>query len=344
MDWRLRALWLAYLLVAGMTVRADSITVAFGSCADDDKPNHPVWDAILQVKPEIFLMIGDNVYADTPEFIRTRDPELIKAEYEKLSRSPKFQRLRQQSTIFATWDDHDYGLNDAGEGFAQKKDSEQIFLDFFDVPAEAPERQRPGIYSAKYVEKAGKRIQIILLDTRYFRSPLIKGVGSCKYAENTSRTATVLGEDQWKWLRQELQQPADFRILASSLQFLNDEHCWERWGAFPLERDRLLQVIKDSKAKNIVVVSGDRHLGEISRFQPEVGTEDNYAFYEVTSSPLSGRSGFGKGDPNRFRVSQDNVRVSNFGLVRIDWSKNNANLQLVGADGAVLEAASLRLQ
>ena len=340
-----KGIWLGCALLLGTTAAAtESITVAFGSCADDDKPNHPIWDAIYDVKPEIFLMLGDNVYADTSEFIRTRDPELIKAEYKKLAQSPKFKRLRQHSSVFATWDDHDYGLNDAGGEFAQKKISEQIFLDFFEVPTDAPERHRPGIYSVKYVEKYGKRIQIILLDTRYFRSGLVKGKGSCKYAENTSQIATVLGTDQWEWLEQELQQPADFRILASSLQFLNDEHCWERWGAFPRERKRLLEIIRNNAVKNIVVVSGDRHLGEISRYAPVAGEEGSFPFYEVTSSPLSARSGFGEGDPNRFRIGRDNVRVANFGLIRVDWRKNEVDLNLVGADGSVLEKTSFSLR
>ena len=123
-----KGIWLGCALLLGTTAAAtESITVAFGSCADDDKPNHPIWDAIYDVKPEIFLMLGDNVYADTSEFIRTRDPELIKAEYKKLAQSPKFKRLRQHSSVFATWDDHDYGLNDAGGEFAQKKISENLY-------------------------------------------------------------------------------------------------------------------------------------------------------------------------------------------------------------------------
>ena len=339
--------WFGYALLLAITAAAageESTTIAFGSCADDDKPDHPIWDAIYDVKPEIFLMLGDNVYADTSEFIRTRDPELIKAEYEKLARSSKFKRLRQYSSVFATWDDHDYGLNDAGGEFAQKRASEQIFLDFFDVPTDAPERLRPGIYSVKYVEKYGKRIQIILLDTRYFRSALLQGQGSCKYAENTSQSATILGNDQWEWLEQELQQPADFRILASSLQFLNDEHCWERWGAFPKERKRLLAVLRNNAVKNIVVVSGDRHLGEISRYASAAEEEGNFPFYEVTSSPLSARSGFGEGDPNRFRIGRDNVRVANFGLIKVDWRINTVDLSLVGSDGTVLETTSFYLQ
>ena len=37
--------------------------VAFGSCANQDLPQ-PIWDAVLDYRPELFIFAGDNVYGD----------------------------------------------------------------------------------------------------------------------------------------------------------------------------------------------------------------------------------------------------------------------------------------
>ena len=37
--------------------------IAFGSCANQDKPQ-PIWETIARAEPDLFLFIGDNVYGD----------------------------------------------------------------------------------------------------------------------------------------------------------------------------------------------------------------------------------------------------------------------------------------
>ena len=69
----------------------------------------------------------------------------------------------------ATWDNHDYGTHNGGADFKLKDASKKMFLDFFAEPAESDRRKRAGIYDAKVIGPEGKRVQIILLDTRTFR-------------------------------------------------------------------------------------------------------------------------------------------------------------------------------
>ena len=153
-------------------LHADTVRVAFGSCADADQPDHPIWNALYQAQPDALLMIGDNVYADSPEFRSSPSREGLETEYAKLEATPAFQRLRDVVPIYATWDDHDYGLNDGGREFTLKDVSQQVFFDFWRVPSDRPERRTPGIYAERWLSKAGLRIQVLLLDTRYFRSAL----------------------------------------------------------------------------------------------------------------------------------------------------------------------------
>ena len=98
------------------------------------------------------------------------------------------------------WDDHDYGLNDAGAEFMGKDESKRQFLTFFGEPSGSPRWQRPGVYDAKIFGPPGKRVQVILLDGRYNRSPLKKGKRGSHpnypflepYLPNTDADATML--------------------------------------------------------------------------------------------------------------------------------------------------------
>jgi alkaline phosphatase D len=140
--------------------------IAFGSCAQGDKPQ-PIWDAVLAARPDLFIFLGDNVYLDT------RDPEVMRRKYAELAAQPGFQRLKATVPILAIWDDHDFGENDAGVDYPMKEESRRQFLDFFGEPADGPRRTRDGIYTAHVFGPAGRRVQVILPDLRWNRTPLM---------------------------------------------------------------------------------------------------------------------------------------------------------------------------
>jgi len=318
--------------------KAQTVRIGFGSCADDDAPTHKVWDALLASDPDVLLMVGDNVYADSDEFKAQPSVELMQSEYAKLAATPGFARLRATRPVIATWDDHDYGVNDGGAGFAFKTESAQIFQDFWDYPADDPARARPGIYTERRINRNGIDIQVLLLDTRTFRDRLEDAPRSLScplknYVPNA--TGTFLGEAQWQWLAQRLAAPADLRLLVSGQQVIADEHCFEKWGNFPHERLRLFQTLRASGAANVVLISGDRHLGEISKLPADAKAGAGFDLFEVTSSPLSARSGFGWGETNSYRVSEDNLRESQFGLLDVSRSSGaiNVQMQLHDAEG-----------
>jgi alkaline phosphatase D len=163
-------------------------TLGFGSCAKQDRPQ-PIWDAINAARCDAFVLLGDNIYADTS------DPAVFRKKYALLAAMPGFTRLRQTTPLFVTWDDHDYGTNDGGAGFSGAAVAQKEFCDFFQVPANSPLRNTPGVYDCVTLGPDGKRVQVILLDTRMFRSPLKKDPANPKVnIPNTDPDATVLGE------------------------------------------------------------------------------------------------------------------------------------------------------
>ena len=119
----------------------------------------------------------------------------------------------------------------------RKPNPKRSFLDFLGEPEDSRRRQTPGIYDSLTLGPVGKRVQFILLDTRYFRTALMRAPvrekGKGPYAPNQSKEAGILGETQWKWLEKTLGEPAEIRILASSIQVLSTTHGWETWGNFP---------------------------------------------------------------------------------------------------------------
>lgn len=327
---RILSLTLISFLACSFSLRADQTKVisriAFGSCAKQDRPQK-IWDAIVRSRPQLFLFVGDNIYADT------RDMDVMRSKYKQLAEQRGYVQLKATCPVLATWDDHDYGENDAGKEYPEKIESQRIFNDFFDVPADSPRRKRPGIYDAVTMGPRGKRIQIILLDTRYFRDPLnnvgrrqIGKVRSGPFAPSKDDNATILGETQWKWLARTLREPADVRIVASSIQVVSTDHGWETWGNFPKERQRLFDLIGETKAQGVVFLSGDRHLGEISCDK----SAGPYPMYDITSSGLTQAGGGNPEESNRHRLGSI-MPALNFGSIQIEW-KTVAQLTLVVHD------------
>jgi len=284
--------------------------IGFGSCLDQHRPQ-PIWPALLKEPFDLFIFSGDVIYEDT-----TYIPDKQRA-FKILGENPFFKKLISKVPILATWDDHDYGADNQGSEYSSKKEMKSVFLDFFGTPADSPRRKRDGIYGSYMLGPLEKRVQIILLDARYFKTPLRKKKPQMQTESMGSfepeMEGTVLGEEQWSWLENELLKPAQIRVLVSSIQFIPNERKIEYWGNFPHERKRLLDLIQKTRAEGLVILSGDAHFAELSKTD-----EGGYPIYELTSSGLN------QGD--KIRSQTANARQiaayagENYGFVSIDWS------------------------
>jgi alkaline phosphatase D len=343
-NWKLLGLVAAFF-VLGLSpcIAQDSAQVitkiAFGSCAKQTAPC-PIWETIADYQPDLLLLLGDNVYADNEGGVmKPATPEMIEQAYREFAANRGFERVRESVPIMGVWDDHDYGNNDAGVEWEHKDASAKIFHGFFQTPLDSPRRQRNGVYDARIFGPVGKRLQVILLDTRYFRSTLEKGNRSLPgfralpYVPNLKPGATILGESQWKWLEERLREPAEVRVIGSSIQVVSDQHPFEKWDNFPLERARLYELIRKTSASGVVIVSGDRHLGDISLDPIAIG----YPLFDVTASGLNqGTAAWRESEPNLRRVA-GLAWGNHFGSIEIDWGKivPEIKLQLRHEDGEI---------
>lgn len=312
--------------------------IGFGSCLDQAKPQ-PIWKTIAARKPELFLMVGDNVYAK--DVTSTDARELIDA-YAKQATQPELAAARATMPFLAMWDDHDYGVNDAGSEFKLKDRAGDIFRAFWQQP-EARQADG-GVYYSRIFGEPGRRVQVIMLDTRSFRSALKLRDASFphwgKYQPDATPEKTVLGAQQWRWLAEELTKPAEIRIVVSSIQVLADGHGFERWGNLPAERKRLLDTIVATGAGGVVLLSGDRH--SAARYEEAVTRRDGkpQLVVEQTSSSLNRPYGPSK-DARLPPLVSDIYHPENFGMIDIDWSGRKLSLNLHAIDGGTVLARTI---
>lgn len=302
--------------------------IAFGSCINTQ--SHPMLDRTLKLPFDVFVFLGDNIYADTT------NSAVMAEKYKVRKQSDFFQGLRKRAHVLATWDDHDFGRNDVGARYPMKVESQKQFLDFMDVPADSPRRKQEGIYDAHVFGPPGKRVQVILLDTRYFRSALATGINNVvpsggKYIPHPNPNVTMLGQAQWTWLEQQLKVPADVRIIASSIQFLSEFSGAEAWANMPREKQRMLDLLEKTKANGVIFISGDRHWAELSRMDRH-GT---YPLYDVTSSALTEDHKRKSPTPNRYRDVPTTFHKQNVGLLTIQWRRGGPKvlIQVIDKDG-----------
>ena len=322
------------LLPATIALAEKPITkIAFGSCLQEKRPQ-PIWKGVLSTKPDTFVLLGDNIYGDT------RDMAKLKAKWQVFEEKPGFLKLRQHCRVLGIWDDHDYGENDAGMEYPKKVESQQIFLDFLGEPKDSIRRKTPGIYDSVTIGPKGKRVQFILLDTRYFRTALKRHPnrpkGKGPYTPDESDKAEVLGKAQWKWLEKTLRETAEIRVIASSIQVVSTTHGWETWGNFPKERQQLFDVLKKTKANGVIILSGDRHSAEISKLEGVLP----YPLFDVTASAMNQSQRPGT-EENPHRLGDRYFR-ENFGLMKIDWSQTapKVTMEIRDLDGKVVRSAT----
>ncbi len=183
------------------------------------------------------------------------------------------------------------------------------------------------MYGAWTFGPEGQRVQLLLLDTRFFRSELTRvprgqRAKQGRYRPSADDHQDMLGAEQWEWLEQQLNTPAELRVVVSSIQVLAQNHGWERWGLLPLERSRLLALLH--KTPGTLIVSGDRHWSSMYR--------DETGLTEMTASSLNRPSSksFTETGPHQFTTP---FVDTNFGDLQIDWGRGLATLTTYDAAG-----------
>jgi alkaline phosphatase D len=278
--------------------------IAFGSC-NKQTSSQKHWDIIGEEKPDLWLWLGDNIYADQTTITERA------SQYQILKDNPYYQEFRLNTPIMGTWDDHDYAADNQGIEFRDKDASQQLFMDFLDLPNNHLMRKQRGVYWSETFGPIGRQVQIIMLDLRYFRKRQATAGGGS------------LGEMQWLWLEDQIRtSTADVIILGSSLHLTSGYTGFglEGWNEFPADRRRLYDLLSETSTPTLVL-SGDRHMAEFTKTTLDNGK----VIYEFMSSGMTHSARFPFPDPNRIGSL---IGERNFGMIYLDWSGVRPDIRL----------------
>jgi alkaline phosphatase D len=305
---------------AGVTIKPIDTSInltkiAIGSCNRQDL-NMSIFTNIKNQNPDLYIAMGDNMYADNllsnPNYAGW-----IQAQYDILNNNYDFKTMRATIQTIATWDDHDYGINNAGKEFIYKTQSKDLFLNFWNEPSTSPRRTRDGIYTSYMYGDDAHKVQIIVLDCRYN----LDVISNEPISPTTDTTKSILGATQWAWLASELTKPAKVRIVVSSSQMCIQNNGWEGWPNYPHELNKFFKTVKDANAEGVFVVSGDVHYSEFSKRTPA----GQYPIYDFTSSGLTHTES--RAAANSFRIGTAYTNLS-FGIIDINWAASPVQLSL----------------
>ncbi|WP_413290809.1 alkaline phosphatase D family protein [Bdellovibrio sp. HCB337] len=283
----------------GATIR----TIAFGSGANQDLPQ-PLWNGIAANNPDLFLFMGDSVKPG-------KDAKSLKAAYAKMDLIPEYRAFREKVPFMATWDDQDYNAKD--------------FVKYWTYVGNSTSFGQKGIYHSKIIGPKKKQVQIIMLDTRSFKT-----------APDDPK-ATILGDMQWDWFEAQLKRQAQVRIIVTSFPLIPAEHGTDKWGSYPKERQRFFDLLKKTGANNLFVASGDRRQSSISK----TGVKDWGMLFEVTASPINEPAAAAEDDAS---FEGQGAAVESFGYAQIDWQGRKMSLQIRDGSNKVLNSVSFKIR
>ena len=240
------------------------IRVGFGHSLARDPGEQITWRAVDGKRPDLFILMGDNIYSNTT------DPAVQRRMYLNFRADRWFAAFAAHTPIYAIWDDHDYGENNSDR---RQRGKERSLKTFFEIwPNPAPEaRHSKGIWSRFVVGRA----EFFLLDVRYNRSPDNDPDGPQK---------TMLGREQRQWLVRALAASgADFKFLVSGSSWnCGGQEAWNHRYAY--EYDWLLEQIRRYRVTGIILLGGDQHACKISVRPGE--TWDGYDLHEWMAGRL----------------------------------------------------------
>lgn len=313
--------------------------VSFTSGSDQSAPQ-PIWDAVTAYRPEVHVFAGDNVFGAAPREELSGSMRRLRDAYGAALRLEPFRRLREDARALAVWGGQDYGLVGGGADHPHREQAKELFLDFWEVPRDDPRHGREGLHHAEVFGPEGRRVQVVVLDTRWFRSAPKRapdGTPGGPFVPDEDASATVLGDAQWAWLEEELRRPAEVRLIVSPMQVLAEGHGHERWGLFPRERRRLFDLIASTGAAGVVFLSGGRELGALYRAEEGVP----YPLAEATAGGVNRASpDADEPGPNRIGALYG---AENFGTVDIDWWARTVELSVRGMNGEAVRSVVLEM-
>jgi alkaline phosphatase D len=278
----------------------------------------PLFNKMLDAAPDLLLMIGDNMYANSTK------PAMLSHFYLRMRTIASFAEVLANTPTWATWDDHDYTGNNKDGNSPGKENSLAAFQRYWANPFYGSD-EVPGVWTSF----VWGDVEFFLIDDRYHRSA---GQG------------TMLGQTQLDWLLNGLQaSTATFKVLASGSQWTLGGSS-DSWATFAAEQALILDHIMEQGIDGVILISGDIHRTETRRLRDASAT--GYAVWEFTSSPIANNNSGGcpgLSEPDTVVFCENDTRY--FSLLKFDTEAKPPKLthETRNEAGVLLHAKTLSL-
>ncbi|HET9133537.1 MAG TPA: alkaline phosphatase D family protein [Gemmatimonadales bacterium] len=296
-----------------------------------DRPGTPygsdygILGALAAAKPDLMVWLGDNTYLREADWSSRRG---ILHRYTHTRALPELQAALASMSHYATWDDHDFGPNDADASYRDTPLTREAFDLFW------PSGRR-GVDGGSGVTSTFEwaDVQVFLLDNRSYRTANGRLTG----------TPAMLGERQVAWLINALRASrAAFKLVAVGGQVLNSAPLFENYVNLAAgERERLLRAIQAERIPGVVFLSGDKHWTELNRME-RTGA---YPLFELTVSSLT--AGVSKGferEMNQYRIPETLLAEHNFGILEFSGPRTDRVMTIRIHDAAGAERWSRQIK
>lgn len=289
--------------------KSATFQIGFGGGAGYTPQYERMWDTLLQHPMTAFLLMGDNIYHDLPEY-----PDLQDYCYYRRQSRPEYRRFSKQVPIYAIWDDHDFGDNDCFGGTKVDEPAWKIpvwekFQHQWANPYYGGGKNNPGCYFDFSIAD----VDFIMLDTRFYRTN----------GKDKIKPDTMLGEVQKNWLFDKLKNStATFKVIGTSVPISSGTKKGrgggDTWDGFAQEREEIFTFIEKNKIEGVVFVAADRHRSDAWKTERANG----YPFYEFMSSRLTNIHTHEVQPESLFGYS----KTPSFGLLTFDTTKEDPQL------------------
>lgn len=258
-----------------LPINADSVSLAFASCANLEHQDFFVYKKIGKLKKiDLVIYLGDYIYEDEARLessVRRHFPEteltMLKDYRQRYAqyRSQKGLILAHQAHPFiSVWDDHEIADNayfsgalkyqkNKGDFFLRKQAAKKAYFEWMPIR----ERKDGEIYRSV---DFGKLLRLVLLDTRLAGRTIQGG---------PAKDSTLLGREQEKWFfRKIMESKASWNLIGSQVMFSNIylkplfdsiDFNTDIWDGYLKSKKRVIKLFDFNKVKNTHIVSGDTH-------------------------------------------------------------------------------------
>jgi alkaline phosphatase D len=257
-----------------------TVRLAFGSCAwDVSHPVQNVWTSISNESVSAAVLLGDTPYIDST------DLSVLRRRYRDFWGNAELQAVSHRFPFYATWDDHDFGPDDALGRTPNKQNSRKAFMEyhvnaFYGTDGLSSFPTSTDTHEGIFTRFRRGPVEVFLLDTRWF--------ANTEPSPFNPERMTLIGERQWAWLQQALiESEAPVKVLASGMMWNEAAYPGkiDYWMAYPYEREGLFRFLKKERISGVILVGGDIHRSR--HLVHPTGDRVGYELHEFVASPLA---------------------------------------------------------